>query len=517
MTTATTAPPMRFRTQRESDPDSVGAQLVRDGFWAVFSRFAEPGTEVEDFELAVTAIQASTGWAKGVVEQAILAHSRLQDLPQVRALQAEQRLLDMHHITAIDQAIAEAGPELTPEELSLFDDTLASLFTPTRRDQAMHARGAVTRRVRDLIKRVFPSRAFNPKRRKEREDELDTTGDSLNFDEIPAGGTIKARVSLTTDEVTSARIHAHVLEFARIRKIPFAEAAVKLLTGDISTLAPTPPAVVHVFSPKNREPGDPVFLPRFGWTGPEGTLAFEEWLKRADPKTVDLEAVEHHEIGGYVPSEAMKAFVRARDGSCIFPGCSTPASKCQLDHRIPYGDGGATTPWNLFSLCQKHHNVKTDKRAYYLPDPATGEVVWLFSDGSFETSTMDGVLYEHTTPTNPRWRSSLDQVRERRDRKAAFFAEGHTILDYFDRSLDLERTEEAIEHLEAEYGLDFPFTPLLPEPEPELIEPVEEPPYPDPLFEDEQPGEVNPFHVHPRPFVMKIRVKPNVYYYREAM
>lgn len=489
MTNATVAPPMRFRTQRETDPDSAGAQLVHDGFWAVFSRFAEPGTEVEDFELTVAAIQASTGWSKGVVEQAIFAHARLQDLPQVRALQAEQRLLDMHHIEAIDQAIAEAGPDLTPEELSLFDDTLASLFTPTRHDQAMHARGTVTRRVRDLIKRILPSRAFNPKRRKEREDELDAAGDSLSFDEHPANGTIKARVALDTNEVTAERIHAYVLEFARSRKIPLAEAAVKLLTGDTSESEPTPPPVVHVFSPKSRKSGEPVFLPRFGWTGPEGTLAFEEWLKEAGAKTVDLDTAEHHEIGGYVPSEAMKAFVRARDGRCIFPGCATPARRCQLDHRIPYGEGGSTTPWNLFSLCQRHHNLKTDKRAFYLPDPATGEVVWLFSDGTFEMSTMEGVICHHTEPTSPRWRRSLDQVRENRDKRAAFFAEGHTILDYFDRSHDIERTEEAIEHLEAEYGLDFPFSPRLsepePEPEPELIETIEEPPYPDPLFEDD--------------------------------
>lgn len=78
----------------------------------MFGQCAEPGTQVQDFELTVTQIQAATGWAKGFVEQAILAHSRLQDLPQVRALHAETRLLDMHHISSIDQALAEAGPNL---------------------------------------------------------------------------------------------------------------------------------------------------------------------------------------------------------------------------------------------------------------------------------------------------------------------------------------------------------------------------------------------------------------------
>ncbi|MCT1665181.1 HNH endonuclease, partial [Corynebacterium sanguinis] len=70
-----------------------------------------------------------------------------------------------------------------------------------------------------------------------------------------------------------------------------------------------------------------------------------------------------------------KAFAIARDGTCVWPGCTRDAQHCQLDHRVPYADGGSTTPANLFSLCQRHHNVKTDRRAYYIPDPTTGDIV----------------------------------------------------------------------------------------------------------------------------------------------
>lgn len=52
---------------------------------------------------------------------------------------------------------------------------------------------------------------------------------------------------------------------------------------------------------------------------------------------------------------------------------------------------------------------------------------------------------------------------------------------------DLDNTLRRIEDLEAQYGLDFPFIPLLPEPPADLVEPVEEPPFPDPLFQDEEP------------------------------
>ncbi|WP_254868327.1 HNH endonuclease signature motif containing protein [Corynebacterium sp. Marseille-P4321] len=167
-------------------------------------------------------------------------------------------------------------------------------------------------------------------------------------------------MTLTTDEVTRARIQAYVLQFARERNISTAEATIRMLTGHRSVLDPTPPPVVHVFTPKGPLPGDLVYMPTSGWTGPEGTAAFDDWLAQCDPKVVDLDAAEHHELAGYVPNDAMKAFVRARDGKCIFPGCNVPATRCQLDHRIPYAEGGPTTPANLHCLCQKHHNVKSN-------------------------------------------------------------------------------------------------------------------------------------------------------------
>lgn len=151
-------------------------------------------------------------------------------------------------------------------------------------------------------------------------------------------------MTLTTDEVTRARIQAYVLQFARERNISTAEATIRMLTGHRSVLDPTLPPVVHVFTPKGRLPGNPVYMPTSGWTGPEGTAAFDDWLAQCDPKVVDLDAAEHHELAGYVPNNAMKAFVRAGDGKCIFPGCNVPAARCQLNHRIPYDEGGPTTP-----------------------------------------------------------------------------------------------------------------------------------------------------------------------------
>jgi hypothetical protein len=61
---------------------------------------------------------------------------------------------------------------------------------------------------------------------------------------------------------------------------------------------------------------------------------------------------------GYSPSANLAAFVRCRDLTCRAPGCDRPAEFCDLDHSIPYRDGGATHPSNLKCLCRIHHLLK---------------------------------------------------------------------------------------------------------------------------------------------------------------
>ncbi|ORB00521.1 hypothetical protein BST33_11110 [Mycolicibacter minnesotensis] len=73
---------------------------------------------------------------------------------------------------------------------------------------------------------------------------------------------------------------------------------------------------------------------------------------------------------GYVPSKALADFVRCRDLTCRWPGCDRPALDCDIDHTIPYGDGGQTHGLNLKCYCRTHHLVKTfwGWRDQQLPD-----------------------------------------------------------------------------------------------------------------------------------------------------
>ena len=73
---------------------------------------------------------------------------------------------------------------------------------------------------------------------------------------------------------------------------------------------------------------------------------------------------------GYTPSRKLADFVRCRDLTCRWPGCDRPAFDCDLDHTVPYADGGPTHASNLKCYCRTHHLVKTfwGWRDQQLPD-----------------------------------------------------------------------------------------------------------------------------------------------------
>jgi hypothetical protein len=61
---------------------------------------------------------------------------------------------------------------------------------------------------------------------------------------------------------------------------------------------------------------------------------------------------------GYAPSATLAEFVRCRDLTCRAPGCDRPATHCDIDHTIPYVDGGATHASNLKCLCRFHAQLR---------------------------------------------------------------------------------------------------------------------------------------------------------------
>lgn len=94
---------------------------------------------------------------------------------------------------------------------------------------------------------------------------------------------------------------------------------------------------------------------------------------------------------GYRPSKALADFVRARDLTCRAPGCDVPATKCEIDHSIPYADGGPTHAHNLNCKCKTHHLFKTfwGWREQQLAD---GTIIFTTPDGDTYVTTPGSAL-----------------------------------------------------------------------------------------------------------------------------
>jgi hypothetical protein len=57
------------------------------------------------------------------------------------------------------------------------------------------------------------------------------------------------------------------------------------------------------------------------------------------------------------PTASQRRLVQAHYETCVFPGCRTPATQCDLDHRVAWSAGGATTAFNLGPVCRHDHIV----------------------------------------------------------------------------------------------------------------------------------------------------------------
>jgi len=82
----------------------------------------------------------------------------------------------------------------------------------------------------------------------------------------------------------------------------------------------------------------------------------------------------------YEPPQALVDFIVARDRRCRFPGCRQPARVCDIDHAIPWEEGGRTSHENLGLLCRRHHRMKTHGGWKLLSHP-DGSCDWTSPEG----------------------------------------------------------------------------------------------------------------------------------------
>jgi hypothetical protein len=160
---------------------------------------------------------------------------------------------------------------------------------------------------------------------------------------------------------------------------------------------------------------DPRGVARSDELGPMLLGRLQAWLLTAgkvtiqpvldlDPATTQMSAVDQHD-----PPAPMAAAVRLRDATCVFPGCTRPSDRADLDHITEYvpmdggGPPGQTHPHNLAPLCRRHHRAKTFGAFTYRRRP----------DGAYQWTVPTG---HHVTTDPPRTRPRPPHPPEPRSR-----------------------------------------------------------------------------------------------------
>jgi hypothetical protein len=113
----------------------------------------------------------------------------------------------------------------------------------------------------------------------------------------------------------------------------------------------------------------------------------------------------------YRPGADLTRTIQARDVTCTFPGCRQPATRCELDHRVPYdfertpaeqAHHPQTCEENLHALCKHHHQAKTEGWWQVTYNPATGVSTWTDRHGlTYARSPVQILLGPHALEHRP--------------------------------------------------------------------------------------------------------------------
>ena len=368
-----------------------------------------------------------------------LGHQRL-DAPELAAPRlgvsthvATNRVTDAIHQLTRTPAVVDAmtageldqrRAAVVTEETDLLDaDDAATVVDAVRPHWDGLTVGPLRRFVARTVARLFPDAvADEAERARERRGLTRTTGehgtDQWRAD-LPVGParlawsavTERARQMVrdgTADNLTQARADALtqlILEHCDIK------------------------VVVHATRPEGAETASPRAGSEQGWAevgglgGPGTTFVPARWLSRTATGTSgSVGGLICHPItgaltGGDVPAglapgrditgtsttisekyripAAMVRFVRLRDGGCRFPGCSTPARQCDLDHVRPWPTG-PTHPSNLIALCRRHPRLK-QRDGWTVRLPPDGTLTWTDPTGARHTTHAVDHLHLGTT------------------------------------------------------------------------------------------------------------------------
>jgi len=385
-------PEVYFTHCNPHDKDAMTMLELRRHAYFAWKRITDLASD--DYDLMLRYITAASGVGSHKAGDIASAFYRMSDLPQLRELATSMWQLDLEHWITIDRALNKAGA-VNASLFAAIDELLVDFLTPTKPNQQMASRRVIRNRIIREIDALDSSVRKDKKKESPRK-----TYDVNDIPDFERNDTDTHEIRFDTDAATAVTIDAHIREHAKQAGLSLRDATIDLLLGKAHT------SVTLNCYRANDVADAPLFVSTDTGAGVAtlfGTAA--DNLADQACKHHDMDAAANHEVTGYATTPTMRAAVTGRDGHCRYPGCEEPATICQMDHVVEYDEGGPTTPANLISLCQHHHNIKTDKRTRPIFEPASGTVVWLFADGTWQSTEAEGPLAK----PNRRWVQTLRQ------------------------------------------------------------------------------------------------------------
>ena len=338
----------------------------------------------EDVDLSLTSLAKDLGISYSKLLGYIRAHFRMRQLPLVTEVQGHHWILDLNKLRIIDRELKRL--DNNPEHLETIDAALADFLTPTTPNQTVPTDADLRRFIR-----TFLDTHLRP------EDKEQQPQPRLRINYNPDNTTT---FTLTCDSATATIIARHIDAYTNQAATTAAQALIDLILEDTHTSV-----AINTFT--TNPDTNLVFHPGAGWLN----------LDHAPTDNTFIRRLKADEIDSYTPNTDIRAYTQGRDATCRWPGCTVPATRCQLDHRIEYHHGGPTSPDNLVHLCQHHHNIKTDRRIHYILDPITGTIAWLHHDGTYQLDHATGPLATHHTHWNHTWAQYLALQQQRTQRR----------------------------------------------------------------------------------------------------
>ena len=381
-------------------------------------RSAQPITDVrtdEDWTTLSSVLYSQLGVTKHRQARFIDALECLDRLPRLKAFVEETWLLDMEQLSAIERAVGEAPIAIQNDDFfwQALDEDLMDRFTPSRPRQLTPTNSTIKATIIGTIRSVEnlavpdahplgdkptegPEPCENPGELMSTLPPVEEEPDQLLIQDL-AGG--KVRFELTVGQGDGTQIADAVAQAASEQDCPPATALTGLILGNITTKVTT-----MVYQAKDVEDA-PVFHPERGILTDDAAATLNDLVTA----TLDMDEAAEAATRSYETTRPIRAYLYGRDWICRGPGCSRKATHCDADHRIDHDDGGPTTAANMVMLCRHHHNRKTDGQAFYLLDPHTGDVYWLFADGTYMVDAATGPL----APKQRNWVQTFSQRRRR--------------------------------------------------------------------------------------------------------